>query len=764
MRFYVPEWEDHVDAEYDFVTDEHSSMDRSERNLAYIWDIFGRDPDRTPIDGVLISREQIEDSPSRARRLREHGVYEAPDDGTTLAIPDWLPTISDCGAWGYKSLPFPPYGNAGMLDFYEQLEVDVGVTIDHLVLGSGQGGRLYIDERALDEGFDTDNLPEAITRVVDVMVDEWPAEWPDSVAERDPSIVDAGTPDTLHSELFDVDVSGLDWESDRDKIRQRVQTHLRELDDDPRLVYREDDTQARYELTLDNLRSMRELYENGEYSFRLMCAIQGSDRESYAEATRVALAAGYQYLGIGGAAGSPEKDVKEYVAAVGQVVKDNERAYETRVDTHVFGFAKTGAFGTVGRSGMSSFDSASMLRAAWTGGNNYHLTTEDDDRQYDALRVRYPGYASSLEEAIETALWGQEILHALRAYDRSESVPDAIRNWYDTAERPLTELESYLRDHRWDERYEQSRLRDITEIFRSHFPFGRELKANFSSRFRKRFVKLLREDNPDSPVEFKQYAKLIETARNIVEEFPQTLDSLDCESAGATTNRDDCGFDAVWPVVGEYAKQMGDEDLLETYRELLRDQPWQECGCEVCADLGIDVAIFRGNNRNRRRGFHNTRNFYDQFERDLPKGLVVTRGGVELSNTETVEAFLAAERPLFWQTVHDLPVVEVGTVTGGGVHEWWETPPSTISFAPNKIETELATQCSRYQDIFIDGANWSVSPSLETRLNELDCTVHVCEDGDSLRRAVLDRLNYDERTIPPHPKRDIVNQIGLQDF
>lgn len=100
MRFYVPEWEDHVDAEYDFENDEHSAIHRSERNLAYIWDIFNQDPERTPIDGVLISREQIEDSPSRARRLREYGVYDAPNDGTTLEMPSWLPTISDCGAWG----------------------------------------------------------------------------------------------------------------------------------------------------------------------------------------------------------------------------------------------------------------------------------------------------------------------------------------------------------------------------------------------------------------------------------------------------------------------------------------------------------------------------------------------------------------------------------------------------------------------------------------------------------------------------------------
>ncbi|MFM7869898.1 MAG: hypothetical protein ACKPHU_37245, partial [Planctomycetaceae bacterium] len=41
------------------------------------------------------------------------------------------------------------------------------------------------------------------------------------------------------------------------------------------------------------------------------------------------------------------------------------------------------------------------------------------------------------------------------------------------------------------------------------------------------------------------------------------------------------------------------------YEELLRDRPWQECSCNVCKTLGINVVIFRGAERNRRRGFHN---------------------------------------------------------------------------------------------------------------------------------------------------------------
>jgi Queuine tRNA-ribosyltransferase len=52
----------------------------------------------------------------------------------------------------------------------------------------------------------------------------------------------------------------------------------------------------------------------------------------------------------------------------------------------------------------------------------------------------------------------------------------------------------------------------------------------------------------------------------------------------------------------------------QMYRVLLEDRPWKDCGCKVCVDLGVEVVIFRGNDRNRRRGFHNTYVFNQRFK------------------------------------------------------------------------------------------------------------------------------------------------------
>ncbi len=63
-----------------------------------------------------------------------------------------------------------------------------------------------------------------------------------------------------------------------------------------------------------------------------------------------------------------------------------------------------------------------------------------------------------------------------------------------------------------------------------------------------------------------------------------------------------------------YDRLYGDRRNHErAYRRTLIDKPWQTCGCPICEAVGVEVIIFRGNNRNRRRGFHNVKVFYDQF-------------------------------------------------------------------------------------------------------------------------------------------------------
>jgi hypothetical protein len=61
----------------------------------------------------------------------------------------------------------------------------------------------------------------------------------------------------------------------------------------------------------------------------------------------------------------------------------------------------------------------------------------------------------------------------------------------------------------------------------------------------------------------------------------------------------------------------GRQDYAATYAETLEDAPWKNCECGICKQAGINVIIFRGSERNKRRGFHNLHVFKQRLDREL---------------------------------------------------------------------------------------------------------------------------------------------------
>jgi hypothetical protein len=65
-------------------------------------------------------------------------------------------------------------------------------------------------------------------------------------------------------------------------------------------------------------------------------------------------------------------------------------------------------------------------------------------------------------------------------------------------------------------------------------------------------------------------------------------------------------------ILSKFAKAISaPPELIKFYKRTLEEKPWKLCECPICKKIGIDVVIFRGNNRNRRRGFHNIYTFYN---------------------------------------------------------------------------------------------------------------------------------------------------------
>lgn len=52
------------------------------------------------------------------------------------------------------------------------------------------------------------------------------------------------------------------------------------------------------------------------------------------------------------------------------------------------------------------------------------------------------------------------------------------------------------------------------------------------------------------------------------------------------------------------------DELKSRYLRTLTDRPWKQCACAICKALSVEVIIFRGSNRNKRRGIHNMSVFH----------------------------------------------------------------------------------------------------------------------------------------------------------
>jgi hypothetical protein len=78
----------------------------------------------------------------------------------------------------------------------------------------------------------------------------------------------------------------------------------------------------------------------------------------------------------------------------------------------------------------------------------------------------------------------------------------------------------------------------------------------------------------------------------------------------------DYGREFLWdPKKSEATNHQAVESATLAARETLHRQPWKQCRCRICREAGIETIIFRGSNRNKRRGFHNIYVFNEHLKR-----------------------------------------------------------------------------------------------------------------------------------------------------
>ena len=91
------------------------------------------------------------------------------------------------------------------------------------------------------------------------------------------------------------------------------------------------------------------------------------------------------------------------------------------------------------------------------------------------------------------------------------------------------------------------------------------------------------------------------SGRAAVEAERETLAALRGLDAGTHTVNEALDALANYEVVS----QPGKKTYRDHYARTLHAAPWRACPCKLCAELGVEIIIFRGTERNKRRGFHN---------------------------------------------------------------------------------------------------------------------------------------------------------------
>ena len=111
--------------------------------------------------------------------------------------------------------------------------------------------------------------------------------------------------------------------------------------------------------------------------------------------------------------------------------------------------------------------------------------------------------------------------------------------------------------------------------------------------------------------------------RKRLEQSGVDLESLKAEETKAMNllcryDKDEVSLQEVLDAVIEYDERLTRTSdagsLRDKYERTLRERPWRGCDCPFCMQAGIHILIFRGSNRNKRRGAHNTLMLYGSLE------------------------------------------------------------------------------------------------------------------------------------------------------
>ena len=138
LKYFLPDWEDRLDPDFDFVNDEYSN---EHKNNPYEHDVYAHQLFESPLyDGILVSLSIFESKISlKNTNCKTYTIRNRTKIKDYLKIPNdsSLKVMGDCGAFGYvteREPPLPFYSVENVSDLYHKFGFNYGVSVDHLAV------------------------------------------------------------------------------------------------------------------------------------------------------------------------------------------------------------------------------------------------------------------------------------------------------------------------------------------------------------------------------------------------------------------------------------------------------------------------------------------------------------------------------------------------------------------------------------------------------------------------------------------------------
>lgn len=549
MKYFMPENNDRVDPNFNFITEEHTK-DRD----PFIDDVYAHEIYKVPnYDGILISKVNIDESETRKQRIIDVGGLR-----NFLRIPSNIPLYGDCGAFSYINEDKPPYQTEEILQYYSDFQFDIGVSIDHLVIG-------HIAQ---------------------------------DVAKRN----------------------------------------------------------YRFDLTLENARAFLVKHQQGGYQFKPSGIAQGWDPASYREAVKQLVEMGYRHISLGGLAFAKSEEILRVLTEVAPLLPEY-------MEVHLFGAARLELLQLYHQLGVTSFDSTTFLKKAWGGATGGNYFTKDQ-KKYAAVRIpqantsknpkltelvarnigdlpyfedmekkalncmrSYDAGNIGIEETIETVMRYDSHFETLKDYKKLHKAQMEKRNKHIASNLKITSQE--LENIAWKISKDVPSKSAVTTAETILAKSANWAPSKVLGWVEEQILKQMRAIHKKEELSrFEEYTwrdvsfqRFLTENIAIVEKFVgnpflRIMKDIAALEVDVIEQENLTIFSST---LKEYFKENYNtvyinNKLRPHYERVLKDQPWKKCNCEICREVEVEVIIFRGNNRNRRRGFHNTHVFYEQFK------------------------------------------------------------------------------------------------------------------------------------------------------